>query len=646
MFEYRRVTTHCGFRFDEFKSALQKTIRRGDEDNLMTWIIEEIALFPVLAAKAIDKSDGDAKKKISRSFKSVMTNIVNRLRCASYEDLSPRCVKDFVTINQCLDEYVACGYRNIRHLSRACWFLVDAKKLRICSHLRMASHPKGAVIKPTTYKYEEEGIVHQLGELIKHAQQFQKCNDEDKAWLRIEASFLLADLYRKVFELEKDQHVDCIKTSTIKRKKEGFQAFWQLLMREAYNNNNNTCDELPTAIQIKREFFETRAFFGEQFMCLCSAIESLLAVIFGKELSAQPERDNNLMITTSSTQHAKPRILPRYIYDRHVRGGNTSLNFFISEGAMVTNEDKEWGIVYLKSHYDEMRSKFEPENNKKRKLVEKEESSSSLSPSKSSLLRDFVSQLEWDDVKTKYNILYNCTPNSKKGVVLKVGKGLDVLVLKEMTKSVNYGLDQWLAHRIKRDNIFELPELHSVEMVKMLKSQYHFDRNMGEFTATLTNQAFFLTNLIGEAKSDARFTHHDKSRCQQILKTKNGLLMMMAILIYRTLLGLTDTNFSNILVDVQDRLYSVDENFIFRYTPTKLLNCKSVQRILNHLLDYHDKDDMLACIPHWIKHEGVKRDEIVKKMVGVLGVYFDDDVEQILRRNIEELYTYFQIKIE
>ena len=78
---------------------------------------------------------------------------------------------------------------------------------------------------------------------------------------------------------------------------------------------------------------------------------------------------------------------------------------------------------------------------------------------------------------------------------------------------------------------------------------------------------------------------------------------LVSIVIFRAVLGVTDTNLSNVLVDEDLRLFSVDEKGIGNYSADELLEKKPMVYMLNLIKSIVTRTRFKALLPSWFSDE-------------------------------------------
>ena len=119
------------------------------------------------------------------------------------------------------------------------------------------------------------------------------------------------------------------------------------------------------------------------------------------------------------------------------------------------------------------------------------------------------------------------------------------------------------------------------------------------------NNVYFVTGCVtqnGGNVVDARFLHCAKG---SRLNTETNWLEMVHIIAFRMLVGVSDTNHSNILIGEGGRLYSVDENYVGSMTNEMILNTrayKHLKKLLREKIN-NDRELVESHMPTWMFNE-------------------------------------------
>ena len=607
--------THCGIRFDLLKSLMQKGIRRGNE-SLVRFCIEEAFL--------IGRHNNN-----NNFYKGKINNICNRLAMIAIEDVSPRCVTEFNYTMKNINRF-SHDNDNFNALMNAALMLTKAKKSRICSHLRLVCcHSASPIFQELLLHYSssndddddddnnnnDNSKIDNLNTMLSNILlklnnddndddiiSTNIINNDDNEFLnnkRIRCAFYLGQMYRLAVGLkESEKFIYNAKNSPMRKaaKKMNLQKLWETLITLAQSPIVKQC------IIFKRQLFENREFFDEEFLCLLSAVETLISELYNvHSISSNTiDDDNNFSIEENWIElhcnKGKELMIPIYALDRHVRGGNHSMRFFLEYGAYVENEDKEWSINWMKTKYEHLRMIINNniKNDKKRKREEKEHF----------LNNNNDKMIKLDDLFSfdNYIILKVCNPNTKKGTILLAQRKENncKIIIKEMRKTLNYGKDQLACHEIKELDILglDLFVAQGPEKARLVKSLLKFDKVTERIEKVnkpiyqfICNAVEYKDNMQNELQCTRNF-----SNVKKILTTDRGYKMLISIILYRAIMGITDTNFSNVLCD-GDKFYSIDENFIGKLEAKKILSMPLVIRMLTVAKQCYPQGQFTDIIP-------------------------------------------------
>ena len=551
---------------------------------------------------------------------------------------------------------------------------------------------------------------------------------------RISIVFALADFYREALNLPKDWPIDSPVKHKCSGKKEKFKKFW-----ESLNNLSKGLINVRKNLFVKQQFFEARPYFPEEFICLISAVETIYASLHGLDLPpvALPFP---LLDEYWEDKHQVP-VFKSYVYDKHVSKGEKSMEFFIKEGAFVTNKDSEWSIETLESHYEQIRCGLPPSSkrdgkalkdtkrNKGRESVEcsgdhrkkkgnetrdddpqsSKRDGKALIDTKTNKRRESVecytdhhkkkrnkrqdddrvkkrkvgsSVLDLENIKTRNDdhivnscviqkqeqsvllqgdnlrtcyfdiinrkVLKVCNGDSKKGMVVMVrDDDGGTIIIKEMRKSLNYGKDQIAAHEIKQCNLLHLKGIYVPDdaPARHVWCNAVYNKSANAFCPTDQVMFYFIMRCVGSENEDPR-TSHNYPKVYDLMATQDGFQSIISIILLRAILGVTDTNFSNILFD-EDKLYSVDENYIGKYSCEQVLNKLPVYRILNKAIEINPSCRLEDAIPEYLKETGDIRNMICQRLRDCLrNNQIDDGCIDIVMSNINLVYEAILMRLD
>ena len=648
---FRGAITHCGVPFDVFKSALQKCFRRCENGSL-EWFIQEIMCMKIFS----EPSDKKAKQNI--------TNILNRLRVIAIEDVSPRCVTDVAKIGDFLSKWDCSNRTDFHSLAIACWILCNAKKLRICSHLRILSHPYFVLCYATDELWNQISLEHIKTSI--HGNTSRKVT-----------AFLLGLYYRKMLGL--DKHFDIVncksKITTKARKRKIFSPFWNYLKSLCQENSLYLLKNLS----FKQEFFQSRDYFREEFLCIISAVEAVRAFLLGIDL--KPVETPQLFGIEDDwpKKHECP-VFGDHVYDCHVSKGNRSVAFFLDKGAFVENEDSEWALTDVENMYREIKSStssqshFSSRNNtngenntlkRRRRMPQTTNDNKKRKKRHQSLSLKFVKETicknNFLDLE-KSTIIKVCTPKSLKGVVLVMKKkttdddnqeigdddddGAGFFIVKHMKKSLNFGIDQLACHEIKHQNLLELPFLHVPNNMpaNLFWSNVFYSREDKKFRKQNGEECIYMVmGCVGDGCNDVRVTRNYSSAFHLMENNIDVFHSIISIIIFRSILGVTDTNFSNVLID-DTRMYSVDENFIGEFSCKEVLNCIPVQRMITYTKKTNPHRSLAEAFPLWFNADLKKsKQRVMERVLKCLRNYkISNDKIEVVEKNFIDIVPCLQ----
>ena len=240
---------------------------------------------------------------------------------------------------------------------------------------------------------------------------------------------------------------------------------------------------------------------------------------------------------------------------------------------------------------------------------------------------------------SNYEIVKNCVPNSRKGFSVLAHHKLfteRLVFCKEMRESINFGLDQLVANAFKVHNPLKLRGLNYLEKSRLVKSNTSMmilpgEADLGVVGSNRTDSFCWETGCMkGNAMSDPRFTHCIQ-RADRSLSKRNGMQSLISIIIFRVVLGVTNTNLSNVMVDEDLQLFSVNENGIGSYSADELLKTKPVVSMLNLIKNMNKyklrQPRFEALLPGWFADEEERKE--VEEAVRTMFKPYDFDSKTV-----------------
>ena len=192
-----------------------------------------------------------------------------------------------------------------------------------------------------------------------------------------------------------------------------------------------------------------------------------------------------------------------------------------------------------------------------------------------------------------------------------------LIVIKHMKQSLGYGAHQSFVQKLKDDRICGFKNLHPLPdsgkyrglmtgRFDIAPTSNPFDAKIVEISHEKPCNIYFVTGCVtqnGGEVCDTRLSHCRSSRCRSktIINNKQNFLELIDIIAFRTLLGVNDTNHSNILVGEGGKLYSVDENKVGSMTSEMTMDTVKFRFLEKNLRRYNKNRKNEYCGPELIK---------------------------------------------
>ena len=524
----RFIKTHTGCHLDVLKSAWQKYTRRGHAEGLRWCALESFLLFHV------------APLPHSPGVKGAITNIRNRIQTILFEDVSFRecVVVDFV-MGRLRDSSSSFN-------DPSPWLEV-AEALAACTKSRCSSHAfahfsrRGASI-PVGLSMED--CVRRMSRALDNM-------------ANVTVAAVASGTEERVGHSDASGPGECPVVENVVtmfllwdgHNKRAFAPLWKMLLRRSQLLN----PFITRAIKHRHTYFNARRSFPDE---RCAVLSATLLVKHYVGLVAKrgtAEKGMRMLVGDADVNPSNfvPRGVgcsdrdllshrsydhPRYVYDKHVREGEPSLKtdaFFLEVSSLIENEDGEifnptWSNTYLsrKSH-----------TNRKRKAEEDAEAELPV------FSADF----------TETRVMNG---RSRKAPCLRLPTPTKIYVLKEMRPSFDYGRDQACAHHVKGD-VFNLASFPASRQ----KWPYKYSCETGKCEPVQKPPVYFVMEAAGGDPQP--LTLSSKAGMSRLLRSETLQFQLFQIVIFRLLLGVSDTNTRNVLLPRDsDTLFSVDENFI------------------------------------------------------------------------------------
>ena len=202
--------------------------------------------------------------------------------------------------------------------------------------------------------------------------------------------------------------------------------------------------------------------------------------------------------------------------------------------------------------------------------------------------------------------------NSKKGVVATVCLDDDtVVVLKHMRERFGYGTHQNFVQNLKDNNTCGFKYLHPMPRCSkfrgLVRAKFEIRKTesslMAHVVPSVAENVYFVTGCVtqnGGQVVDARYSH-----CMFRMAKLQNALEMVHIIAFRMLVGVNDTNHSNILVGEGGRLYSADENHVGSMTTDMIIDtraCRHLRKLLvdNQAFSNMPRHELAKHMPEWM----------------------------------------------
>lgn len=333
-----------GYKLDILKSALQKYLRRREEEKML-WCLSEIYMF--------EKYSQNEQEK--RASKGIITNLLNRLVIMMDEEMLFVEVNKYIKCMKWIKLFNEGNRENFELLVKVCKTMIGARLLRLNSDIysywwRGAGVYKVIEIEINNFEIEKEDyeVCNQL---------FSKKERDCEAWEKERNAFI------RFVNAFRDHDTSCYYWALVLfhsdtkgkcrfRRRDCVYIIWEYLFQVIENDNR-----LKECLRLKLELFfvKTR---HEQHMWLSSAISIALN---RKELDLQTKEAEEWDVNIDDDEiekHFENREkmeIDDYAIDMHCSQGRKMGKMkaeFALVGCVVINEDseyynKEWRDLYI-----------------------------------------------------------------------------------------------------------------------------------------------------------------------------------------------------------------------------------------------------------------------------------------------------------
>ena len=335
--------SYFGYKLDILKSALQKYLRRREEDKML-WCLTEIYLF-----KSMAKTDVERK-----AAKGIVTNMLNRLIIMMDEELLFAEVGKYMKCMAWMKEFDETKRENFGLLVKICKTMIGARMLRLNSDIYSYWWRGGNVFKvvniPELVPSDRSGNVHEMNEILSMEEKVLDSWKDPRDYLL------------KFITAFRNHHQSCyywalamfnsdVKGKIRFRRRDCVYAIWEFLFKEV-----GSCTTLRKCLELKLQqfFVKTR---HEQHMWMSSAI----SIMLNKDKLSLDDWD--IEVSSESIQHLfqdrKRLDIDDYAIDMHCSAGRKmgkKKAEFALTGAFVVGEDKEYYNATWRDLYADLKT--------------------------------------------------------------------------------------------------------------------------------------------------------------------------------------------------------------------------------------------------------------------------------------------------
>ena len=309
--------SHSGYSVDVLKSALQKYLRRRDEEK-MVWCMEELYLLGILGRN----------EKETRVGNAIVSNLINRMIVMMDEELSFRECEKYLIMRNYLDKFEKSERKDLSFLRVICKILVEGELCRRNSYGRSW----------WCHRLDMEGNNPCTDSDESYFENFKECFEKgDEAW----AIWM--------FKILKGGNTDGVVRF---RRRENIYKIWEFLFDlEIVKKNKNLWKVLDLKL---KEFFKKDR--KERFIFLYASVD--LCMYYDGEWNEKWEEEYEISLNNDKEINLEERRkleLDEFVYDMHTSEGKKrgkSKEDFKKEGCFVVNENeeylrKEWKNFYV-----------------------------------------------------------------------------------------------------------------------------------------------------------------------------------------------------------------------------------------------------------------------------------------------------------
>ena len=289
-----------------------------------------------------------------------------------------------------------------------------------------------------------------------------------------------------------------------------------------------------------------------------------------------------------------------YIIDMHSKKGKRegkNAKDFVLEGSVVENENKKFKNELYKKVYEGY--KLKNFNNKKKKKIKIKRNK------KKKLNKKIEEDLEFIDFKELMNIekvedLNNkmCRKNTCGGKAMTFFNKEKNIIVKEMRKSFNYGRDSCIVDDLKNDYNIKKMNARRIKSNMIIKKKDKKNKFWENNMEIIEEDCVYL--IMDMFENIGTLVKNKKRRIEKKIS-----LDFLRIMFFRGIFRLSDGNYTNVLINKNDELLSIDENNIGKRE--KILD----RRYKNN----NKKEDIENLLNDMLKNKEEKLKKIKEKLI-------------------------------
>lgn len=292
-----------------------------------------------------------------------------------------------------------------------------------------------------------------------------------------------------------------------------------------------------------------------------------------------------------------------YIIDMHSKKGKKkgkNAKDFVLEGSVVENENKKFKNELYKKVYEEY--KLKNCNNKK---IKKKKKIKNKRIKKKKLNKKIEEDLEFIDFRELMNIekvedLNNklCRDKTCGNKAMTFFNKEKNIIVKEMRKSFNYGRDSCIVDDLKNDYNIKKMNVRRIKSNMIIKKKDKKNKFWENNMEIINEDCVYL--IMDMFENIGTLVKNKKKRIENKIS-----LEYLKIILFRGIFRISDGNYTNVLINKNDELLSIDENNIgkrvkiFDRRMYKGYKNEDIEKVLNEILK--NKEEKLKKIKEKLK---------------------------------------------